>query len=435
MIVERWTSVEVKALRTAALRDTQEQFAERLGWGVPTIRKWERVVDGRCVRANRAEDLDTVLSDLTGEQLQRFAAALTQHRPARSMHPGSAATQSVAVIEEDADVRRRDFGKLAALTAAGLPTWDGTSTPRLGAAEIARLTAMTEDLRAAEQRIGGAPLVEHAATALDTALALLRHGTYSEADGSRLMAAIGDLALRAGFLAYDSDRHTLARRCYTDAVSLASTADDSELLAHACLNEALQAIALARKGHGSPSYGLALIRRAADLVRRKPPGRIHALIAAREAGAHGVAGDRASTHRAAAMAWREMDYAVEHEPLDECPPWLAFVTHSEIRSHEAGAHHDLGDLPQAISLYEVACAEPAGPRNRANSLAWLSVARAQLGDHTGAADAGLHVLAALEREVSSIRTLTALRPVRAAVGGEFGERFDMLMTTKVDVYE
>ncbi|MFC3966484.1 helix-turn-helix domain-containing protein [Nocardia jiangsuensis] len=45
MIVERWTAVEVRALRVSALRDTQEQFAVRIGWKVPTVRKWERLTD------------------------------------------------------------------------------------------------------------------------------------------------------------------------------------------------------------------------------------------------------------------------------------------------------------------------------------------------------------------------------------------------------
>lgn len=41
MVVTRWTGVEVRALRTAALRITQEEFAEAAGFTVGVVRKWE----------------------------------------------------------------------------------------------------------------------------------------------------------------------------------------------------------------------------------------------------------------------------------------------------------------------------------------------------------------------------------------------------------
>ncbi len=50
MIVSKWTKVEVKALRSAALRLTQELLAERTGFRVATIRKWERATTDRPVR-------------------------------------------------------------------------------------------------------------------------------------------------------------------------------------------------------------------------------------------------------------------------------------------------------------------------------------------------------------------------------------------------
>ncbi|MET8797201.1 helix-turn-helix domain-containing protein [Nocardia sp. NPDC004568] len=73
MIVELWTRVEVRALRDAALRMTQEQFAEEIGWSVATVRKWERTTKLRPVRAQRAADLDSWLARLSPEQMRRFA--------------------------------------------------------------------------------------------------------------------------------------------------------------------------------------------------------------------------------------------------------------------------------------------------------------------------------------------------------------------------
>lgn len=76
MIVSTWTGAEVRALRTVALRLTQEQFAERLGFQPPTIRKWERATHERPVRGDLAAALDVELSRLTDEQRDRFTVAV-----------------------------------------------------------------------------------------------------------------------------------------------------------------------------------------------------------------------------------------------------------------------------------------------------------------------------------------------------------------------
>ncbi|MFC3963457.1 hypothetical protein [Nocardia jiangsuensis] len=426
MIVEKWTAVEVKALRTAALRETQEQFAERLGWGPSTIRAWERSAVGRTVRASRAEDLDTVLRRLTPEQAQRFAVALSTSHPGPLVHPGIATGQHEAVTEEDADVRRREFGKVAAVMAT-LPALGHPAQARIGAEDVQRLAAAVAELIAADQQVGGAPLVEAAVATLDRTLALLDSTAYSDATGRALMSATGNLAVQTGWLAFDADRHSLARRCHADAFALASGSNDEELTAHVCLNAANQAIALARRGSGSPSYAITMIGRARDLMRGRPPGRIHALISVRAAQAHGVARDRHGFGRAITTAWRELDAAREFESVDDCPEWLRFVSPSEVRAHEARGHHDLGDPARAVELYEVTCSEPAQPRNALNDRAWLAATRAVLGDTRGALEEGAAVLATLEESVRSPRTLKALAPVRATGDADFAARFDALV--------
>ena len=333
MIVEIWTKIEVRALRDTALRMTQEQFAEQIGWSVATVRKWERATESRPVRGQRAADLDSWLAKLSPEQMRRFALAVSGPRPAAQRHSPSGG------VEDEADVNRREFGRAAALTAATLPQWNPS---RIGMADVDRLNTFTAELEAAQQRVGGAGLVPTAVDALERSQALVHNCVFDDATGRAWMSAVGELAVQTGWLAYDAERTELAWRCYSDALSLAFTADDDDLTAHACLNAALQTTALARVGRASPSYALALIRRAGSLVRRRPAGRIHAPIAAREAAAHGTAGDWSSVQRSMSGAWREMDNAIVHEPVDECAPWLWFVSHSEIRFHEARACTDSG---------------------------------------------------------------------------------------------
>lgn len=426
MIVEVWTRVEVRALRDAALRMTQEQFAEQIGWSVATVRKWERATESRPVRGQRAADLDSWLAKLSPEQMRRFALAVSAPRAAAQRHSPSGG------VEDEADVNRREFSKAAALTVATLPQWNPS---RIGMADVERLDAFTAELGRLDQAVGGANLLPTAVDALAQAQGLLHRGAFDEKTGRAWMSAVGELAVKTGWLAHDADRTDLARRCYADALSLASAADDDDLTVHAALNAALQTIHLARSGTASPSYARMLVQRAGHLVRRRPPGRIHALIAAREAAVCGVAGDRHGVARAMSTAWREMDSAAEYEPADECAPWLRFVTHTEVRGHEARAHSDTGNHGRALALYEVAAAEPASARNAANTAAWFAVALVHTGDVAGAIDAVRPVLNALEGPVASPRTLRVLKPIRLAVdtgseGEEFRVRFDALTTRK-----
>ncbi|TLF79093.1 helix-turn-helix domain-containing protein [Nocardia cyriacigeorgica] len=426
MIVETWTRVEVRALRDAALRMTQEQFAEQIGWSVATVRKWERATESRPVRAQRAADLDSWLAKLSPEQMRRFALAVSAPRAVAPRHSPSGG------VEDEADVNRREFSKAAALTVATFPQW----TPsRIGMADVDRLNAFTAELEATQQRVGGAGLLPTAVEALERTRGLLHSCVFDDTTGKAWMSAVGELAVQTGWLAYDADRTQLAWRCYSDALSLAFTADDDDLTVHACMNAALQSITLARIGRVSPSYALALTRRAGDLVRRRPAGRIHALIAAREAAAHGTACDAGSAARAMSVAWREIDNAIDDEPEDECPTWLRFVSHSEVRFHEARACTDIGNHGRALNLFEVVAGEPASPSNTMHAAAWWSASLARTGDVQAAIEAGDPVLGALETWLASPRALKVLEPVRASAdavpdGQEFRVRYDALVTTK-----
>ncbi|MBF6218046.1 helix-turn-helix domain-containing protein [Nocardia abscessus] len=122
MIVNKWTKVEVKALRSAALRLTQEQFAERTGFQVATIRKWERATADKPVRNDSASALDTELARLTDEQRARFRAEVHDLRdasiPLARQRLTDAGGDSLVVggqhstAETEVDVKRRKFGML-----------------------------------------------------------------------------------------------------------------------------------------------------------------------------------------------------------------------------------------------------------------------------------------------------------------------------------
>ncbi|MEU1952092.1 helix-turn-helix domain-containing protein [Nocardia rhamnosiphila] len=77
MIVTRWTGVEVRALRTAALRVTQEDFAETAGFTVGVVRKWEGRRESIELSGKFAARMDDLLRDLGPDQEARFEVALS----------------------------------------------------------------------------------------------------------------------------------------------------------------------------------------------------------------------------------------------------------------------------------------------------------------------------------------------------------------------
>ncbi|WP_460695305.1 helix-turn-helix domain-containing protein [Nocardia thraciensis] len=434
MIVSKWTGVEVEALRLAALRLTQQQFAERLGFQPPTVRKWKKATVERPVRGESAEALDTALARLDDEQRARFRAALDNGNVVRGTDDGLAVGGDVSGQGVEDDVKRREFGILLGATLLAPDSDSEVRLSHIGIGDAQRLTERVASFADREKRVGGPALVQDAITELEIAQHLLETCSCNNQAGRAFMSAAGQLAATAGWLAYDSDMHSLARRCYADAFALASQAGDDDLTVHVCLNAAHQSIALSRLGQSNPHRALGYLNRARDLSRGRPPGRVHALIATREAQAYGVLGDRSAFGKAIATAWRELDSALDHEPLDECPRRLRFVTPTEIRCHEARGVGDLGDLAKSADLAAGFALEHASASNAANYRAVWAATLAKVGDITGAVTQGNSVLTDLERSVSSTRTLRLLDPVRAAVeaapDGEFRRRFDDL-TRKV----
>ncbi|MFF2550731.1 helix-turn-helix domain-containing protein [Nocardia sp. NPDC058058] len=438
MVEVEWTAREIRALRTV-LKLSVPEFARHVGVSARTLILWESGATDQPRAASRRL-LDSVLLGIEPGQLERFRAALTiSPLPGISRRDDAPRTESVATDrlfdeyglytwEVDEDVRRRDFGRAVTTGTAMLLMGEPT---RIGAGDVRRLLGEVDALEREDQRQGGAALVGFGIKQLSRHKQKLETGTYSTVTGSAYASATGELAVLTGWLAYDADQHHLARRCYADAMALGSESGDSDLIAHTCLYAANQSIALSAHGKGSPTRALLHIDRARQLMRGKPPGRIHVLIAIREAQARGILGDRAGFGRAISTAWRELGDADEFEPLPDCPSWLRSVNQAEVRGHEARGWTRVGEPAKAVDLFELAVREDERIRNALNNRACLASARAELGDLSGALRDADPILNDLEHTVTSIRTLKALTPLRKAVtgipeGAAFSRRFDTL---------
>lgn len=415
--VDTWTGAEARLLRKVALRMTVREFATELGISPRTVSKWEQAGSSRQPRPHFQAMFDTLLDRADTAAHRRFAQALANRDSG------------------DSGVDRRVFNKtLIGISTLALPAWAHTTsaTPagmNVDKVHVQTLRAAADWIRQRDQHVGGGVLLHQAADCLTRAKAMLETATYTPEVGTALMSATGDLALCAGWVAYDADREDLARQWYSDALALASEAGDDDLAVHALQNASL--LAMSPTGTGSPSRAMQLTERSRIIARNIRSSRLHALIAARSAIAHAAMGDRPNFERAIGTAWREVEHAEGHELPADTAIWLQFVVPAEVRYHEARGRAYLGDLDAAAAIYHAGAEAQPDPRNATNYRAALASTLADAGDTSTAIAEGVTVLGSLEENVSSWRTLRRLEPVREAAanhrgGEEFHVRFDNL---------
>jgi hypothetical protein len=323
-------------------------------------------------------------------------------------------------------VDRRRFNGLVAGAAAAVAAPTSGIPTQVTDAHARYLRTCADGLYARDQVVGGAALLAQAMRQWRHARRMLDESSYTEQTGRELMGATGELAICVGWLSYDGGNQTAARQLYSEALLLADQADDQPLAAHVLEKMSLQSAHLAREGHrGLAREAIRLSTRAADLARREPTPRLHALIAARQAIAYAALGDGQGFKTAIMRAWREL----ERGWSEEDPVWLQFVIPAEITIHEAKSQAYLGNHDAAVRLYRQSLDHPdLSRRNRACYHAQFAAALASSGDATTAISEGLSVLPILEGDLTSPRVVRELQPVRSIaeqVGAkEFCERFD-----------
>jgi transcriptional regulator with XRE-family HTH domain len=140
----------------------------------------------------------------------------------------------------------------------------------------------------------------------------------------RLYAAIGALAQRAGWAAFDAGSHETARHLFTIALYAATRADDPDLRAHVITDLAAQHSSL-----GYPNDCLQVVRFAEVDERVSAP--IHMILNAIKARAYAVRGDTDACHRHVDLA----EHA--HTAAIGATGWLATVA-TTARLYAATGH-------------------------------------------------------------------------------------------------
>lgn len=252
-------------------------------------------------------------------------------------------------------MRRRLILQSLALLGAIIPDIDNEA-PGVGPPQIDAIRSMTMALRDLDNQHGGVHAHHSVAAYLDNvALPMLRdaRGALS----SDLHSAVAELALLAGWSAFDAGIHDTARAHFRRALTLAERAGNRPLLCETIIATSNQA-AILRDGKLAVDAASAALDLAADMANPALTGE------ARMAVAHGLSlqGDTSAVARAVVRAHQDIDRA----DRPDAPEWIKHLGHAWMDGRVAQCMHLLNDRPNAVDAAVRAAQIPRQlPRGRA----------------------------------------------------------------------
>ncbi|QEU93644.1 hypothetical protein [Streptomyces kanamyceticus] len=298
------------------------------------------------------------------------------------------------------DVGRRDFLSGSSVAASALvepsrdwlisspdPQVGRTAGPRVGLSDVAAVKAMTEALTQLDHQFGSGhvrPVVVHY---LNSVVSGLLAGSYREAVGRELFAAVARLTELAGYMAVDTGQPGLAQRYYIQALRLAQAAGDrgygGYVLAASMSHLAAQL--------GNPREIAQLARAAQEGTRGRVTPRAEAMFYAAEARGHALLGDARATQVVAGRAVEAMDRASGEAGSGDDPVWIRHFDHAYLADEMAHCHRDLGQADAAArSAQESLEGHPeTRARRRAIGLVLLATAQVQRREVEQACHTGL----------------------------------------------
>ncbi|MFE0174220.1 transcriptional regulator [Streptomyces sp. NPDC059002] len=298
------------------------------------------------------------------------------------------------------DVGRRDFLSGSSVAASALvepsrdwlisspdPQVGRTAGPRVGLSDVAAVKAMTEALTQLDHQFGSGhvrPVVVHY---LNSVVSGLLAGSYREAVGRELFAAVARLTELAGYMAVDTGQPGLAQRYYIQALRLAQAAGDrgygGYVLAASMSHLAAQL--------GNPREIAQLARAAQEGTRGRVTPRAEAMFYAAEARGHALLGDARATQVVAGRAVEAMDRASGDTGTGDDPVWIRHFDHAYLADEMAHCHRDLGQADAAArSAQESLDGHPeTRARRRAIGLVLLATAQVQRREVEQACNTGL----------------------------------------------
>jgi transcriptional regulator with XRE-family HTH domain len=291
------------------------------------------------------------------------------------------------------------------------PVQWGPVPDHIGQSDVARVQAMTDQLRNVDRQHGGGACREPILGQISWVQQLLRARATAETSRA-LHQAIADQHLLAGWAAFDVGVLGPARRHFARALEHARFIDDSCLVA----------VVLYRLGrlhlhHGWATQALRLFQLGQVAAQESGVGRAVAMQHANLAWAHAAAGDG---RQALACVGRARDEYGRSE-TEEIPPWISHFDSAELQALRGMALATIPDpgpahRAEAIERFSVSTALRELPfaRPRAfelTALAWLLI-------DSGEVDHGIkvgHEAVDVAVQIRSQRVIDRMAPLRAVL--------------------
>ncbi|MEV8510806.1 XRE family transcriptional regulator [Dactylosporangium sp. NPDC051484] len=217
------------------------------------------------------------------------------------------------------------------------PDTSHTGARRVTAGDVAALHASQRQILDLDRRHGGGHARALMVGWLHREVTPMLHGTYTDAVGRQLLAAVAELTGQVGFMSYDVGEHGLAQRYFIQALRLAKAGDDPAFGAHVLANMATQAVYL-----NQPAEAVRLARAAVEGARRAHPAVMARLYTA-EACAHAIAADEASCSTALRNAEKAMG-----KTAGDGPAWAGYFTPAHFAGTAMRCWRDLGKPDRAL---------------------------------------------------------------------------------------
>lgn len=242
---------------------------------------------------------------------------------------------------------------------------------RVTAGDIAALRSVGELFRSLDQTYGGGHARQALVRYLEHEGEPMLRGTYGEAMGRRLFAAIADLTRLAGWTSYDIAAHGLAQRYFVQALRLAQAAGDRPYGSYVLVTMSRQAVYL---GHGREAVQLARV--AQQGMGGGAPPALQSLLHAVEARGHAVMGEVRACTASLARAERALETA---RPGDEVPYWARFFDEAQLADEFGHCHRDLQQYRAAAQHAERSLQLRGKAYARSRLLCRVVLATARLG--------------------------------------------------------
>ncbi|TMQ90991.1 helix-turn-helix transcriptional regulator [Actinomadura soli] len=405
---------------------TQEAAAEEAGVSATTWARWEQGKQGIRLhsRTRLTEMFGVPLSEVDrwadGQQAEPVVPWLSEEAGFSSL--ADTVESCGELWRWDVDpARRRLLGTMPfvpAVLSEWLLSWNldpvdelrgrvgpGTS---VGMEDVRRIREATQAFSQMDEQFGGGLVRPAVVDYLNTKVAPLLEGRYSEEVGEHLASAAALMTELAGWEAYDTGSHGLAQIHYGHALQLSKTARDnltaarilSSLAQQACdLKHPQWAVRLASAAHQAGHDAQAPPRVMAHLLLQEARAAATAITLADTRDVHG----EARVHRLIGDA--ETTFA-QAAPGDHEPTWISYFTQPEFIACAGLCWQMIGEYPRAAQCADQAVhgLNPRFPRAIQLNTVHLATARLGMGDLD-------YALAAAKDAVPMANALTSRRSV------------------------